>query len=401
MNIRRSLLCLRRLLFLLPSLFALTCAAQQTPAPRALDLTSNDGTKLKATFFAASKPGPGVILFHQCNRQRKVWDDLAEHLAASGINVLTLDFRGFGESSGTPIDQLPAAQVQEIFDEKLPLDADTGYRYLVTQPGVNAKLIGAGGASCGVNQSVQLARRHPEVIALVLLSEGTNVSGREFLRKKPDMPLFMAAADDDPDPGVVEYMQWIFSFSSNLANQFEHYKTGGHGVEMFAAHPELPGQIVTWLGSQLSSSRSASTAAKSPMTVAPADKFLDSLDQPGAAANAAKLYAEQHQRNPDAVLFSEVLMNRLGYEHLQTGDNKGAIELFKLNVLVFPRSPNVYDSLSDAYLADGQKDLARQNAQKALDLLPTNTTYPDAFRKGLQESAEKKLKQLSPTSANP
>jgi hypothetical protein len=54
----------------------------------------------------------------------------------------------------------------------------------------------------------------------------------------------------------------------------------------------------------------------------------------------------------------------------------------------------VYDSLSDAYLADGQKDPARENAKKALQKLATDHSGDEAFRKGLQESAEEKLKQL-------
>jgi dienelactone hydrolase len=398
MPIQRRLLVTRSSLLLCLLLScALSAPSQQPPSPRVLDLTSPDGTKLKATYFASARPGPGVILFHQCNRQRKVWDDLAQRLATSGINVLTLDFRGFGESAGTPLDKLTPEQVQDVFDEKFPADADTAYRYLAFQPGVNASFIGAGGASCGVNQSVQLARRHPEVVALVLLSEGTDADGRNFLRKKASMPLFLAVADDDPDPAVTEIMEWLFTLSSNPANKFEHYQKGGHGVEMFEAHPQLPEMIVAWYDSQLKSSPSPSAAAKSPAPASPEDRFLNQLDQPGAAANAAQLYAQAHKRDPSAVLFSEPLMNRLGYEHLQTGDTKGAIELFKLNVLVYPNSPNVYDSLSDAYLADGQKDLARQNAKKALELLPSNTIYSADYRKGLQENAEKKLKQLGDT----
>jgi hypothetical protein len=66
----------------------------------------------------------------------------------------------------------------------------------------------------------------------------------------------MAVADDDPDPGVVEIMQWLFSLSSNPVNKFEHYPTGGHGVEMFTVHKELPGTIVAWLGSTLGTPRS-------------------------------------------------------------------------------------------------------------------------------------------------
>jgi predicted alpha/beta hydrolase len=89
-------------IFLVSLALGLTSKAQTTPPARVVDLTTTDGVTLKATYFAAGKPGPAILLLHQCNRQRKVWDDLAGRLAASGFNVLTFDFRGFGESGGTP-----------------------------------------------------------------------------------------------------------------------------------------------------------------------------------------------------------------------------------------------------------------------------------------------------------
>jgi predicted alpha/beta hydrolase len=94
------------LLLLDVSLLTLGATAQQVPAARVIDLKANDGTILKATYFAAAKPGPGVLLLHQCNRQRKVWDDLGGQLATAGINVLTFDLRGFGESGGSPFAKL-------------------------------------------------------------------------------------------------------------------------------------------------------------------------------------------------------------------------------------------------------------------------------------------------------
>lgn len=65
----------------------------------------------------------------------------------------------------------------------------------------------------------------------------------------------------------------------------------------------------------------------------------------------------------------------------------------KLNVTAFPESPNAYDSLSDVYLADGQKELARQNATKALEL-PQNDTDTQARRDAIRHNAQLKLKQL-------
>src|SRR6202453_50005 len=130
---------LAQLIFFAPSSFA----------QRIVDLTASDGTKLKASYFAA-KPGPGVLLLHQCNRQRKVWDILAERLASSGVNVLTLDYRGFGESGGTPNDKLAPPEQMRIATEIWPRDFDMALRYLESQPGVQRDKIGAGGASCGV-----------------------------------------------------------------------------------------------------------------------------------------------------------------------------------------------------------------------------------------------------------
>jgi predicted alpha/beta hydrolase len=114
-------------LFCLLLLAFVGVSVRASAAERVVDLTASDGTKLKATFYGAAKPGPGVLLLHQCNRQRKVWDGLAQQLAASGINVLTLDLRGFGESGGTPADTATPQEAQEAA-RKWPGDIDVAYQ---------------------------------------------------------------------------------------------------------------------------------------------------------------------------------------------------------------------------------------------------------------------------------
>ena len=377
-------------------LMGATVDAAEAPAPRVVDLKAADGITLKATFFAAGKPGPGVLLLHQCNRQRKVWDDLAGRLAASGVNVLTMDFRGFGESGGTPFDKMPSEEINKSIEEKWPGDVDTAFRYLIAQPGVSHKIVGGGGASCGVNQAVQLARRHAEVKSLMLLSEGTDAAGRKYLRESPKVQLFMAVADDDDDRGVVEIMQWLYALSPNPRNKLEHYAVGGHGVEMFKAHEDLEEMIVEWFGKTLKANPTVS--AKNGAAAKPVSheiQFLEMVDQPGGVAKATKMYEEARQKDPKAVLFSEVVMNRVGYEHLQAGDVKGAIELLKLNVEAYPNSPNVYDSVSDAYLAAGQNEMALENAKKALQYLQKDTTDPQTYKDGIKANAEEKLRKLA------
>ena len=49
---------------------AIRAQQSQPPSPRIVDLKASDAILLKATYFAAGKPGPGVLLFHQSNRTR-------------------------------------------------------------------------------------------------------------------------------------------------------------------------------------------------------------------------------------------------------------------------------------------------------------------------------------------
>jgi len=312
---------IRRILFGI-ALSSVFCSAATPPGVSVVDLTAADGTKLKATYFAAGKSGPGVLLMHQCNRDRKMWDDLAPKLAATGLNVLTLDFRGFGESGGSRVADATPQEAGKIFAQ-FPADVDIAYQYLISQPGVKKDIIGAGGASCGVNQSIQLAKRHPQVKSLVLLSGNTDRIGRQFLHDSP-LPLFGAAADDDP--GAVDQMTWILSLSANSGTQFQHYQNGGHGIEMFAPHPELSGLIVNWFDTTL-----RKTPGRAPENKSASFRLnpgaLAVLDSPGGAAKVNDMLAQARQKDPKAQVFPEFAANIVGYEHLQSGDIKGAIEV--------------------------------------------------------------------------
>lgn len=378
---------------LLVFLLGLFCAAQQIPAARVVSLTAPDGTILKASYFSAAKPGPGVLLLHQCNRQRKSWDVLATHLASSGINVLTLDYRGYGESGGTPNDKLTPEEQKKMATEIWPRDFDMALAYLESQPDVMPAKIGAGGASCGVNNSIQLARRHSEIKALMLLSGPTDRAGRLFLQSS-GLPIFVSAADDDEFGNMVEPMQWWFSASPNSASRFEHYATGGHGADMFSVHQELTDLIAEWFAATLTDHPASLPKTNGTALQPQVIRTLELIDKPGGADEVAKTLAQAREHDSKAVIFPQFIVNLLGYEHIQLGNTKGAVEILKLNVAGYPDSPNTYDSLADAYLAAGEKDLALKNAKKVLELLPGDKTDSETLRTAIRKSAEQKITQL-------
>lgn len=71
-------------------------------------------------------------------------------------------------------------------------------------------------------------------------------------------------------------------------------------------------------------------------------------------------------------LLSESYLNDVGYTMLRKKEFTKAIDVFRLNAALYPESENVYDSLGEAYLNAGQKDKARENYQKVLEINPKN-----------------------------
>ena len=382
------------------SILLIACASIAAGAPvtgTPVELKAADGVKLAATYYAGEKPGPGILLLHQCNKDRSSWNGLAESLARDGFHVLTFDYRGFGESGGKRFAELPPQETSRMLDEVFPRDVDVAFDWLRAQPGVRG-VLGAGGASCGVNQSIMLSKRHPEVRTLVLLSGSTHADGRNYLHGRPSFPLFLAAADDDD--GAFELLAWIDASSGNPANRLIEYKTGGHGADMFKVHPELPSDIVAWYDATINGKGKPASTDNHPRKDTPRLRLLMMTDQPGGFGRAAETMNAAVKNDPKSTILDATFVNFVGYLAIPQGETKAAIAILMVNVDGHPTSANAWDSLGDAYLADGQRDNARAASEKALQLLDADTSVTDAVKKEIRDSAQAKLDQLkaAPTS---
>jgi dienelactone hydrolase len=384
---------LRIFLVLVLAAAAPSAIAAAAPPARDVTLTAADGTPLKATYYAAAQPGPAVLLLHMCNTTRKSWEPLAPQLAAAGIHALSVDYRGFGESGGDRADALAPQDAQRVITEKWPGDIDKAYEFLLAQPGVDKARVGAAGGSCGVNQAVRFARRHPEVRSLALLAGGLDMEGITFVTETPWLPIFAAAAGDDQfDANAPESMKWLLALSGNPRNKFSGFKDGKHGTEIFGPHPELPKQMVAWYVDTLVT-RLADPKAAVAVKDTPVRKFWRKAVTPDGVGEAVQLFYDVAQRGDRVVLFGEAELNQLGYFHLQAGRPDEAIRLFRLNTIAYATSANTYDSLGDAYLAAGQNEWALRMSEKALEVLAKDRSSEER-KKAIRESAEQKIAKL-------
>ena len=114
-----------------------------------------------------------------------------------------------------------------------------------------------------------------------------------------------------------------------------------------------------------------------------AEVMLKTLGEKGVDAAIAQ-YRELKKTAPSGYNFDEGQLNELGYHLMQQSKTKEAIAILKLNAEVFPNSSNIYDSLGEAYMQDGDVDEAIKNYAKSLELNPQNSNAIERLNK-LQE----------------
>jgi len=258
---------------------------------------------------------------------------------------------------------------------------------------------------------------HPAAIkSLVLISGETFGEGLQFLRQAAQLPGLFVVADDDEYPPTVEAMELLYVTSSSPAKKLIHFSSvheapwlwyepvdihkvpanGSHGTDLFNTHPELPAMVVDWFATTL-----LRTPGHAPADTLAAASILERLQRPGGAADVMKLLAEARREDPKAQLFPEITATIVGADFQRLGDNRSATEVFKLIVVAYPDSADAHGNLADAYMTEGEKELAREHAQKSLALLDAHTTpassWSDSepYRGEIRRSAQKVLEKLN------
>ena len=108
----------------------------------------------------------------------------------------------------------------------------------------------------------------------------------------------------------------------------------------------------------------------------PAMRFAKAAREKGAEAAIAEFRPALQQGE-----ISEDAINGMGYEALAQRKVADAIRIFLLNVALHPDSSNTYDSLGEAYMANGEKELAIKNYEKSLQMNAKNSNAVEMLKK--------------------
>jgi pimeloyl-ACP methyl ester carboxylesterase len=221
-------------------------------AASSLTLELADGVKLDATYYAADKPGPGLLFLNMCTPwlDQTEWTDLATTLSNDGYHILTFDYRGFGKSGGEkPTGLGSIAEAMPYWREHWMSDVQTAYETLLSQQDVEAGDIGIAAASCGVFLGLELMLTTGNVKSMVLLGGPSDEIQRSQLEKIEGPPMLLVTGDvsgANETSGTLDWSDDVFNASQHPDTRTLKYKTETHGTDTFEHHPAAKQMVIDW-----------------------------------------------------------------------------------------------------------------------------------------------------------
>ena len=295
---------------------------------------------------------------------------------------------------GAIIEQLTGKKYEEVLQEKIfgPVGMkDSGYDHHATILRHRAT---------GYNKTADFYENSPYLDMSIPYAAGSLYSTVEDLYKwdralDSEKVLKQESKDLMFKPGLSDYGYGFFISEMEVGKTGRKVKTIGHGGgingfnTLITRFPESD-SLVVLLGNvvgiqKLNDITKGAVAVMNGLQYeqpkrSAAEAMMMSYQKDGVAA-AINTYRELKKSKPGEYDLSEAQVNSFGYQLIALGKTKDAIEVFKLNVELFPNSFNVYDSLGEAYLADGNKDLALANYRKSVELNPDNQNGKDAIKR--------------------
>ncbi len=115
------------------------------------------------------------------------------------------------------------------------------------------------------------------------------------------------------------------------------------------------------------------------------------------AAKITEVCEQLDLDSPEQPILGGQDFTNLGYEFLQGGDVAKALVIFRMGTEAYPTSANAWDSYGEACLTSGDNASALKYYQKALEILPSDSTINPALRDAIANNAPAVIERLQQT----
>ena len=361
-----------------------------------------DGGRL---FYEIAGKGENIVLLHDGMVNREIWDEQFPVLAKN-YRVVRYDRRTYGKSSDpqapySDIEDLDQVFIQLKIDKAIIFGMSSGgglaIDFTLKYPGKVSGLVLVGAVVSGYGYSAHMLNRGGHMDPAEVLADprktiqyfiwedpyeiySENIKAKETVAKLLENNLHRAKGgyNKQPDRPAAKFLSEIKVPTLVLVGEYDIPDVHAHSGVIESGIPGAKRQIILKSGHLIPLEQPEAFNA-SVLKFLRNMEFFNILNSQGVE-EAVQYFKVRYEKDTGFIPFGEGEMNLLGYRYLQDGKTKDAIQLFKLNTIAFPGAWNVYDSLGEAYLKDGQNDLAIKNYEKSLELNPKNENAKNVLK---------------------
>lgn len=201
-----------------------------------LQLKTEDKKSIAASYYPSdNNNSTGLVLLHMLNSSRHSYDGFAESAQAMGFAVISLDFRGHGDSEGK----------WQNFNEEdfrnMELDAKAAYNYLKSKKTAGVYAIGA---SIGANTAINFAYHQTDILGAVALSPSKNYRGISTEEALVNFTKRLMIVTSSGDEKSYADSVWIYNAAKG-DKHIEKFDNSYHGTNLLGT--KLIESIIGWI----------------------------------------------------------------------------------------------------------------------------------------------------------
>ena len=219
-------------------------------AQERVDVTTENGMRFSAAWTSAGNAAPVALFFPMCwATPPETWAPVAAALKSRGVSSLVTTYPGWRGNSPWPGPQPPPEPQDVYWAAQFLQVTDAAFAFVsarTRQPLVIA------GSSCGVERALDVAARHPDRVAGIVVFAGAHVPAHVEYVKSRQVPVLALTSRGERE--WVEQHPLLVTASGHAASRMIVREESGHGTALLKNRPDLAAEIADWIAARVGGS---------------------------------------------------------------------------------------------------------------------------------------------------
>lgn len=195
----------------------------------------------------------GVIVLHDCHSDRSRYSELAQTIAAQGLHVLSLDFRGYGDSIAAGFSQLEIKRNSKdivSYQNDIALitsywaeDLTAAYQFLLTKID-KSQGIAVVASGCAAGYAVSLAEKI-HLKGMVFITPIMTYGDKERYKNLIDFPNYFITSAHHSES--FNTSQELFAWNGSTHSKIQTFNGNSRERQLLSTNVNLVNDIAKWL----------------------------------------------------------------------------------------------------------------------------------------------------------